>query len=121
MKPDSENQIKGSVARLTAFLELESAIRDYSIGSTLSLQRGAKFREEMGNGLRLRITPERRPQTQNKKRKSNHEKAKHSVQTNSTGSDPAAPRLLCGSVHFGTHSGSSRRDGAVQWHCLGVR
>src|SRR6478736_1850224 len=101
MKPDSENQIKGSVARLTAFLELESAIRDYSIGSTLSLQRGAKFREEMGNGLRLRITPERRPQTQNKKRESNHEKAKHSVQTNNTGSDPAAPRLLCGSVHLG--------------------
>jgi hypothetical protein len=31
-----------------------SAIR--SIGSKLSLQRGAKFREEMGNGLRLRIT-----------------------------------------------------------------
>jgi hypothetical protein len=27
-----------------------------SIGSKLSLQRGAKFREGMGNGLRLRIT-----------------------------------------------------------------
>ncbi|HMH98408.1 MAG TPA: hypothetical protein VK577_17795 [Bradyrhizobium sp.] len=38
MKPDSENQIKGSVARLTAFLELESAIRDCSIGSKLSLR-----------------------------------------------------------------------------------
>jgi hypothetical protein len=27
-----------------------------SIGSKLSLQRGAKFREGMGNGLRFRIT-----------------------------------------------------------------
>jgi hypothetical protein len=38
MKPGSENQIKGSIARLTAFLELESAIRDCSIGSKLSLR-----------------------------------------------------------------------------------
>ena len=38
--------------KLTAFLELESAIRDCSIGSKLSLQRGANFREGMGNGLR---------------------------------------------------------------------
>ena len=37
---------------------------------------------------------ERRPQTQNKKRKSNYEKSKHSVQTNNRGSDPASPRLL---------------------------
>jgi hypothetical protein len=42
--------------KLTAFLELESAIRDCSIGSKLSLQRGANFREGMGNGLRFRIT-----------------------------------------------------------------
>jgi hypothetical protein len=42
--------------KLRAFLELESAIRDYSIGSKLSLQCGAKFREGMGNGLRFRIT-----------------------------------------------------------------
>jgi hypothetical protein len=42
--------------KLTAFLELESAIRDCTIGSKLSSQRGANFREEMGNGLRLRIT-----------------------------------------------------------------
>ena len=41
--------------KLTAFLELESAIRDCSIGSKLSLQRGENFREEMGNGLSLRI------------------------------------------------------------------
>src|SRR5262249_46967839 len=33
----------------------------------LSLQRGANFREEMGNGLRLRVHLERRPQTQIKK------------------------------------------------------
>jgi hypothetical protein len=38
--------------KLTAFLELESAIRDCSIGSKLSLQRAGKFREGMGNGLR---------------------------------------------------------------------
>jgi hypothetical protein len=49
------------------------------IGSKLSLQRAAKFREEMGNGLRLGITPERRPQTQNKKKKPNYEKSKKSV------------------------------------------
>jgi hypothetical protein len=53
--------------KLTAFLELESAIRDCSIGSKLSLQRGAKFREGMGNGLRFRITENDGPQTQNKK------------------------------------------------------
>ena len=33
---------------------------------------------------------------------------------------PAAPRLLCGSVYLGTHSGSSQRDRAVQRHSLGV-
>jgi hypothetical protein len=37
--------------KLTAFLDLESTIRDCSIGSKLSLQRSAKFREGMGNGL----------------------------------------------------------------------
>ena len=74
------------------------------------LQHGAKFREGMGNGLRLRINPERRRQTQNKKRKSHYEKSKHSVQTNSRTSDPAAPRLLCGNVYLGTHSGSSQRE-----------
>jgi hypothetical protein len=42
--------------KLTAFLELGSAIRDCSIGSKLSSQRGANFREVMGNGLRFRIT-----------------------------------------------------------------
>ena len=36
-------------------MELESAIRDCSIGFKLSLQRGENFREEMGNGLRLWI------------------------------------------------------------------
>jgi hypothetical protein len=30
--------------KMTAFLELESAISDSSIGSKISLQRGAKFR-----------------------------------------------------------------------------
>jgi hypothetical protein len=53
--------------KLTAFLELESAIRDCSIGSKLSLQRGAKFRGEMGNGLRLGLTRNQGHQTQNKK------------------------------------------------------
>jgi hypothetical protein len=59
-------------------------------------------------------------ETQNKKRKS-HETSNHSVQTNSRGFDPAAARLLCGSVYLGTHSGSSQRDGAVQRHSLGMR
>jgi hypothetical protein len=56
--------------KLTAFLELESAIRDCSIGSKLSLQRGANFREEMGNGLRLWVTQneDHKPKT----RKGNH-------------------------------------------------
>jgi hypothetical protein len=107
--------------KLTAFLELESAIWDCSIGSKLSLQRGTKFREEMENGLRLRVHPAPRPPNPKKKRKSNYEKSKHSVQTNSRGSAPAAVRLLCGSVNLGTHSGSSPRYGALQWHCLGVR
>jgi hypothetical protein len=53
--------------KLTAFLELESAIRDCSIGSKLSLQRGANFREEMRNGLRLRVHPSQGHETQNKK------------------------------------------------------
>src|SRR6266516_2224648 len=57
----------------------------------------------------------------NKKRKSNYEKSKHSDQTNSTGSDPAAAWLLRGSVYLGTQSRVSRRHGAVQWHCFGVR
>src|SRR4030095_9648866 len=74
----------------------------------------------MGNGPRLWIT-RRRPLTQNKKRKSRYEKSKHSVQTNSRDADPGAARLLCGSVHLDSHPGSSRRDGALQWHCLGVR
>ena len=63
---------------------------------------------------------ERRPQTQNKKRKS-HEKSKHTVQTSSKSSDPASPRLPWSSVYLGTHSGSSQRDRAVQRHSLGVR
>src|SRR4029453_5956000 len=42
--------------------------------------------------------------TQNKKAKP-HEKSKHSVQTNSRGSYPAAARLLCSSVYLGTYSG----------------
>jgi hypothetical protein len=41
--------------KLTAFLEVESAIRDCRTGSKLSLQCGAEFREGMGNGLRLGI------------------------------------------------------------------
>jgi hypothetical protein len=60
-------------------------------------------------------------ESQNKKRKSSYEKSKHSVQTNSRTSHPVVPRLLCGSVYLGTHSGSSPRHGALQWHCLGVR
>jgi hypothetical protein len=40
--------------RLDAALETAGAIR--RIGSKLSLQRGAKFREGMGNGLRLWVT-----------------------------------------------------------------
>jgi hypothetical protein len=56
--------------KLAAFLELESAIRDRSIGSKLSLQRGANFREEMGNGLRFRITRNDGHKPKTKKRKS---------------------------------------------------
>jgi hypothetical protein len=98
---------------LTAFLELESAIRDCSIGSKLSLQRGANFREEMGKRSPSLGYPERRPQTQNKKRKSHYEKSKHSIQTKGRTSDPAAPRLPCGSVYLGTKSRVSPRPGAV--------
>jgi len=51
-------------------LELESTIRDCSIGSKLSLQRGVNFREETGNGLRVRGTRDgdHKPKT----RKKNH-------------------------------------------------
>jgi hypothetical protein len=55
--------------KMTASLELESAIRGCSVGSKLSLQRGANFREGMGNGLRLWITrddghkPQKRKET----------------------------------------------------------
>src|SRR5262249_9321482 len=59
-----------------------------------------------------------RPQTQNNKRKSNHEKSKHSVQTNSSGSGPAALRLLRGIG--GSHAGVSPRR-AVQWNCIGTQ
>jgi hypothetical protein len=51
-------------------LKTRQGRRDYaSIGPKFSLQRSAKFREEMGNGLRLWMTPEPRPQTQNKRKK----------------------------------------------------
>src|ERR1041385_655690 len=40
-------------------------------GLHLSLQRRGKFREEMGNGLRLPVHPERGPQTGNKKKNYN--------------------------------------------------
>jgi hypothetical protein len=53
--------------KLTAFLELESAICDCSIRFQPSLQCGTTFREEMGNGLRLRVTRNHGHQTQNKK------------------------------------------------------
>jgi hypothetical protein len=84
-----------------------------SIGSKLSLQRSTKFREEMGNGSAFPDYPERRPQTQNKKRKSHYEKSKHSVQTKCRTSDPAAPRLPCGSAFLGTQYRVSPRPGAV--------
>src|SRR5947207_11789644 len=107
--------------KLTAFLELESAIRDmqHRFQTFFAMRRKVSGR----NGKRSAFSglPERRPETQNKKRKSNYEKSKHSVQSNSRGSDPAAARLLCGSVYLVTHSGSSPRHGALQWHCLGVR
>jgi hypothetical protein len=102
-------------------IALGGAIR--SIGSKLSLQRGAKFREGMGNGLRIRVHPEGRPQTQNKKRKPYYEKSKHSVQSDSATLEKhgTSPRLPCGRVYLGTQSGISPRPGAVQWNCLGVR
>src|SRR6266480_2492182 len=59
--------------------------------------------------------------TNPKQEKESHEKSKYSVQTNSRTSHPAVPRLLCGSVYLGLHSGSSPRHGALQWHCVGVR
>ena len=79
-----------------------------SIGYKLSLQCGGKFREGMGNGLRFRITQERRPQTQNKKRKSYYEKSKPSVQASGRTSHPAA-RPPRDRVYLGSQSGISRR------------
>src|SRR4029453_14119346 len=64
---------------------------------------------------------EPRPETQKQKKKTHYEKSKHSVQTSSRSSHPAVLRLLCDSIYLGTHSGSSPRHGALQWHCLGVR
>src|SRR6266480_120821 len=92
--------------KLTAFRELESAIRDtqHRFQTFFAMRRKVSGRN--GKRSAFRDHQERRPQTQNKKRKS-HEKSKHSVQTNSRTSHPAVPRLLCGSVYLGTHSGSS--------------
>jgi hypothetical protein len=60
-----------------------------------------------------------------KTRKGNqyHEKSKHSVQSNSATLQKygTSPRLPCGRIYLGTHSGKSRRDGAVSRHSLGVR
>jgi hypothetical protein len=69
MKPDSENQIKESVAvfkrskwtprhyacggKANRVSGTGISDRDCSVGSNLSSQRSAKFREEMGNGMRL--------------------------------------------------------------------
>src|SRR6266436_7434779 len=70
-------------------------------------------------------------ETQNKKRKSNYEKSKPSVHSNSATlqklaafrsrrtSDPTVPRMLCGSVYLSNHSRVSPRPGAVQRDCLG--
>jgi hypothetical protein len=69
--------VKRADEKLTAFLELESAIRDCSIGSKLSLQRGANFRGEMENGPRFWITRNDGHKPKTKKRKSSYEKSKH--------------------------------------------
>jgi hypothetical protein len=100
--------------KLTAFLELESAIRDCSIGSKLSLQCAPKFREEMGNGLRLRIT--RNDGQKPKTKKENHiMKSRKNILTyivaalsillTSASSSPAAPAqtyhgMLTGSTFY---------------------
>src|SRR5215813_13631451 len=59
----------GIHSQLTRSKALARTDRIHRIASKLSLQRGAKFREEMGNGLFLWMTLERRPQTQNKRKK----------------------------------------------------
>jgi hypothetical protein len=83
-----------------------------SIGSKLFLQRGAKFREGMGNGLRLRVHPERRPHTQNKKENHIMKNRKNiltyivaalSILVTSASSSPAAPAQ----TYHGTLTGST--------------
>jgi len=106
---------------LTAFLELESTIRDCSIGFNFLCNAAQSFGKEWETVCVSEFTWNQDHQTQNKKRKSYYENSKHSVQTNSRGSDPAAPRLPCGSVYLGTHSRVSPRPGAVPRHSLGVR
>ena len=48
-----------------------------------------------GNGLPFRVTQNDGHKSKTEKRKSNYEKPKHSVQTNSSGSDPAAAQQHC--------------------------
>src|SRR5207249_11991569 len=107
--------------KLTAFLKLESAIRDTQHRFQTFFATRRKLSGRNGKRSAFPDHQERRPQTQNKKTKSHYEKSKHSVQTNSRTSYPAVPRVLCGSVYLRTHSGSSPRHGALQWHCLRVR
>jgi hypothetical protein len=98
--------------KLTAFLELESAIRDCSIGSKLSLQRGGKFREGMGDGLRFRITRNdgHKPKTKkenhimkNRKNILTYIVAALSILVTSASSSLAAP----GQTYHGTLTGST--------------
>jgi hypothetical protein len=97
--------------KLTAFLKLESAIHDCSIGSKLSSQRGGKFRDRIGDGLRFRITRSDGPP---KTKKENHiMKSRKNILTyivaalsilvTSASSSPAAPAQ----TYHGTLTGST--------------
>jgi hypothetical protein len=95
--------------KLTAFLELESAIRDCSIGSKLSVQRGANFREEMGNGLRLRIT--RNDGHKPKTRKGNHIMKNRNIQFKSKAGLLIPVLLVClAAVFISAPNPASARD-----------
>jgi hypothetical protein len=63
--------------KLTAFLELESAIRDCSIGSNFLCHAAQSFGKEWETVCVVGLTRNQGHQTQNKNRKSNYEKSKH--------------------------------------------
>ena len=98
-----------------------SATRREAIAPVTFFATGRKLSGRNGKTVCVFGLPRTKTTTRKNKRKSNYEKSIHSVQTNSSVSDPPARRLLCGSVYLGTHSRVRPQPGAIQWHCHGAQ